>query len=170
MHSAKGQKAPDDDPQVFEAVFHGSRGGEGVALALEVQPDEPRAPQQEDGHAQRGQGQADEQLKPEGVADAPVILGAVELSGEDARAGAGSKNAQVKDKHQAVDNGNTAHGNGAHLAHHDVVKQGDKVCNAVLNHDGDGYPQDTAVKRPVRNQWVSHNYLVMESEWKGMER
>ena len=89
----EGQKAPDDDPQVFEAVFHGPRGGEGIALALEVQPDEPRAPQQEDGHAQRGQSQADEQLKPEGVADAPVILGAVELGGEDARAGAGSKNA-----------------------------------------------------------------------------
>ena len=91
-----------------------------------------------------------------------MILGAPELGGEDSRAGAGTEDAQVKDEHQTVDDGHAAHGDGAHLAYHDVVKQGYKVCNAVLNHDGDGYPQDTAVKRPVRDQRVSHNYLVMK--------
>ena len=148
----EGQKAPDGDAQVAEAVVHGARRGERIALSAQVQPDELPAAQQKDGDAQDGENQGDEQLEPDGVADAPVIPGAVKLGCEDARAGAGPEDAQIKDKRQPVDNGDAAHGNGAHPAHHNVVEQGYKVCNAVLDDDGDGNPQDTAVKRPVRIQ------------------
>ena len=83
-------------------------------------------------------------------------MGAVELGGEDTRAGTGAENAKVEDKQQAVDDGNTAHGNGTHLAHHDVVQQGNKIGDAVLNDDGNGHRKTAAVKRPVADVTFEH--------------
>ena len=93
------------------------------------------------------------------MADALVILGAVELGGEDTRAGACAEDAQVEDEQQAVDDGNAAHGNGADLADHDVVQQGHKVGDAVLDDNGDGHPKDPAVKRLVSDVTMMHKNL-----------
>jgi lipopolysaccharide export system protein LptA len=78
-----------------------------------------------------------------------VVLGAAELGGEDARSGAGTENAQVEYENQTVDDGDTAHGYGAHLAYHNIVQQIDKIGDTVLNHDGNGNPEDPFVKGPV---------------------
>ena len=93
------------------------------------------------------------------MADTLVILGAVELGGEDTRAGACAEDAQVEYEQQAVDDGNAAHGNGADLPDHDVVQQGHKVGDAVLDDNGDGYPKDPAVKRLVSDVTMMHKNL-----------
>ena len=134
-------------------------GGGGLALAGEVKPDQLRAAQQENSRAHQRDDDTDQELKPEGVADALVILGAVELGGEDTRAGACAENTQVEHEQQAVDDGNAAHRNGADLADHNVVQQGYKVGNAVLDDNGDGHPKDTAVKRPVSDVTMIHKNL-----------
>ena len=84
----------------------------------------------------------------------------MELGSKNSGAGAGTENAQIKNKNQAVDNGHAAHGNGAHLTDHDVVKQGYEVGDAVLDDNGHGDPKDMAVKRPVADVTVSHKYLT----------
>ena len=58
-------------------------GSGGVALAGKVKPDQLRAAQQENSRAHQRDDDTDQDLKPEGVAEALVILGAVELGGDD---------------------------------------------------------------------------------------
>ena len=64
---------------------------------------------------------ADEDFEPEGVADALMIPSAVELGGKDSGTGAGTEDAQVEHEQQTVDDGYTAHGQGAHLTDHHIV-------------------------------------------------
>ena len=158
----EGQKAPEHDGQIFKAVIQRPGGSGGVALAGKVKPDQLRAAQQENSRAHQRDDDTDQELKPEGVADALVILGAVELGGEDTRAGACAEDAQVEYEQQAVDDGNAAHGNGADLPDHDVVQQGHKVGDAVLDDNGDGYPKDPAVKRLVSDVTMMHKNLKSE--------
>ena len=84
----------------------------------------------------------------------------MELGGKNSGTGGGAKDAQVKDKNQAVDDGHAAHGYGAHLTDHNVVKQGYKVRDAVLNDNGHGNPKNTAVKRPVAYKTIHFGYLL----------
>ena len=81
-------------------------GSGGVALAGKVKPDQLRAAQQENSRAHQRDDDTDQELKPEGVADALVILGAIKLGGEDTRAGACAEDAQVEYEQQTVDDGN----------------------------------------------------------------
>ena len=95
------------------------------------------------------------------MADAIGIAGALKLGGEDARTGSGTEDAKVKDEQQLVHNGNAAHGQRAHLADHDVVQQGDKIGDAVLNDDGDDNGHDPFVKRLVANVPFVHSDLSL---------
>ena len=99
----EGQKAPEHDGQIFKAVIQRPGGSGGVALAGEVKSNQTGTAQQENGRAHQRDDDTDQELKPEGVADALVILGAVELGGEDTRAGACAEDAQVEYEQQAVD-------------------------------------------------------------------
>ena len=122
-----------------------------VAVAGKVQPDQEAAAGEKERRADQGQGGTDQELEAEGIAHALIIAGAVELGGENARAGAGTKDTQVEHEDQTVDDGNAAHGYGADLAHHDVVEHGYEIGDAVLDDDGDGNPKTAAVERPVAN-------------------
>ena len=73
----------------------------------------------------------------------------MELGGENTRTGAGTEDAQIEDKQQAVDDGNTAHGIGTDLADHDVVQQIDEVGDTHLHDDGNGDRENTLEKHPV---------------------
>ena len=100
-----------------------------------------------------------------------VVLGAVKLGGEDAGTGAGTEDAEVEYEQQPVDNGNTAHGHGAHLAYHDVIQQGHKIGDAVLNDNGNGDSQNMPVKRPVADvtfhsvSFRSSGRLAAATDW-----
>ena len=158
--NGEGQKAPEHDGQVFQSIVQCPRCRGGIALAGEIQPNQ-RAPfQGKNRTAQQGEQQADQKLEPEGVAHALGVGRAVELSSKNSGAGAGTENAQVKDKNQAIDDGHAAHGNGAHLTDHDVVKQGNKVRDAVLNDNGHGNPKNTAVKRLAADVTLEHRILL----------
>ena len=85
------------------------------------------------------------EFEPEGMPDTCVIPRAVELCGEDAGAGSGTEDAQVKDEKQTVDDGYTAHGNGAHLAYHDIVQKIHKIGDSGLNDYGNGDGQNTVI-------------------------
>ena len=101
------------------------------------------------------------------MADALVIPGAVELGGEDSRAGAGTKDTQIENKNQTVDNGYAAHRDGANLAYHNIIQQVYKVCNACLNDDGNGHAQNPAVKGSGADETLEHKdsafllYIIM---------
>ena len=86
------------------------------------------------------------------MAHAVHIAAAVKLSAEDASARGAAPNGEVIHKQQLAYHGNAAHGQGAHLAHHDVVKQGDNVRQGVLHDDGQHHQQHMAVKGPVAQQ------------------
>ena len=156
------QEAPEHNGQVFQAMIQRPGGGGGVALAGEVKPNQTGTAQQENGRAHQRYDDTDQKLEAEGVADAVVILGAIKLGGEDTRAGACAEDAQVEHEQQTVDDGNAAHRDGADLADHNVVQQGYKVGNAVLDDNGDGYPKDPAVKRLVSDVTMMHKNLKSE--------
>ena len=133
------KKSPDHDVQIPDTVFHDLRGIRGIAVTGQIQADEEPVTGQKYCSAQRSQRSADENLEPEGVSDTFVVPVAMELSSENAGTGAAAEDTQVEHEQQAVDDGNTGHGQCAHLTHHDVVQQIDKIGNAVLNDDGDGH-------------------------------
>ena len=92
-----------------------------------------------------------------------MVPGTVELGGEDTGAGRSTENAQVEHEHELVDDGNTAHLHGADGADHDVIQQGNKIGNTVLDDDGDGYPQNPAVKGPVADVFLEHRKILDRS-------
>lgn len=88
--------------------------------------------------------------------DAFGIFPAMELGCKNSGTGAGTENAQVEYKNQLVHNGNAAHGQGPHLAHHNIVQQGYKICNAVLDDDRHGNLEHALVKGPIANISFQH--------------
>ena len=119
----KGQKADEHPFQVPLAVFQDGVGVGGGTLAGEEEPDQRRTGAGEQRHTADAQRGADQELEAEGAADAGVISRALELGGEDSRAGRGAENHQIEHKQQLIDDGNAAHGEGAHLTDHNVVQQ-----------------------------------------------
>ena len=142
--------------QVFQSILQGTFRHGSVTVAGEIRSNQTAASGEKYGNADQGDGDADEEFEPEGMADALLVVGATELGGENTGTGAGTKHAQIEHKQQLVDDGDTAHGNGTHLAHHDVVQQGNKIGNTVLDDNGDGYPKDAAVERPVTDVTLKH--------------
>ena len=153
----EGGEAPDHNLQIAHAVFHGTCCGKGITFSCEIEPDQCGAQEQEACSSQKSDETADQNLEAEGVADSLMVLRTVELGGENTRAGTGAKDAEIENKDDSVDDRYTAHGNGAHLADHNVVQKIDKIGDAVLNDDGDGNPQDTAVKCPVTDISLQHD-------------
>ena len=133
-----------------------------IPLAGQVQSDEETVTQQEQADAQGRENTADQKFETEGVPDTLVIFGAVELSGENACTGTGTEDTKVKYKDQTVDDGDTTHGQCAHLAHHDVVQHGNKIGDAVLYDNGDGNPKNPAVKCFVADITIMHDKPHME--------
>ena len=130
--------------------------GGGIAFTREIQADQKTVTDSENQIAQSRDQQAGEDLEAECVADALMVLGAEILGGKDAGAGTGTEKAQVEHKQQSVDDGNTAHGNGTYLTNHDVVQQGHKIGDAVLDDNRNGDGKDIAVKCPVADVSIYH--------------
>ena len=63
----------------------------------------------------------------------------------------------VENENHTVDDGYAAHGDGSHLAHHDIVQQIDKIGDAVLDDDGNGDGQDVAVISQTIDSTITHN-------------
>ena len=157
----EGQKTEKHDKNVFPAIGKGLGGFLRASLSGQVQADQAIPGGEEQGDSKNRQGRANQHLEPEGVADARVIPGAVELGREDSRAGAGAEDAQVENEHELVYNGHAAHGKRADAAHHDVIQEGNKIGDAVLNDDGQDDVKDSPVKRPVPDVLMEHGYLVV---------
>ena len=73
----------------------------------------------------------------------------MELGGEDACTGSGTKNTQVEYEQQLIDDGHAAHGVLPNLANHDIIQQGNKVGNAVLYDNGKRNSDYMSIKRSV---------------------
>ena len=157
IDQSKGREAPDDHSQIFQTVFHDTGGSGGIAVTGEIKSDESGAEQLENSHAQNAQSGTDQHLEPERMTHTGIVVGTMELSGKNTCTGAGSENAKVKDKNQAVDNGDTAHGNGAHLTDHDVIQQGYEIGDAVLDDHGDSHHKKAAVKSSVTYITLKHS-------------
>ena len=160
----KGQKSPDHDSKVLKSVFHGTGGNGRIAFAGQIQADQETSAQPEDQNAQQGNDQTGYEFKTEGMADSVVVPGTVELGGKNTGTGAGTEYAQIKNKQQSVDNGNTAHGDGTHLADHNIIQKGNEICNTILDHDRHGDPQASAVECPVANISLEHKNTSVQME------
>ena len=150
----KGRQTKQHHLQIFQTIEQGKLGIFHSALALQVQPDQGIAAQQENADAAHRNGRTGQQLEAEGVAHTLVILAAEELGGKNTRAGDGTENAQVKYEQQLVYNGHAAHLHGADLAHHDIIQQGNKIGDAVLDDNGQHHRQHPAVKGSVAYKFV----------------
>ena len=85
-----------------------------------------------------------------------MILRAKELRSEDTGTGHGTENTQIEDKHQLIDDGNATHLQRANLANHNVIQEGNKIGDAVLNDDGKCYRQNPAVEGFVADISLYH--------------
>ena len=82
------------------------------------------------------------------ISDAASV---VELGGEDARRAYRAEDEKIEDENELIYDGNARHCGGGDLTDHNVVQQGDKICNGILNDDGHRYSHYPAIKRPVAN-------------------
>ena len=71
---------------------------------------------------------------------------ALELGGEDARAGGRAEDAEVEHEHKLIDDGHAAHGDRAHLTHHHIVQHLDEIGDAVLDHHRQRHSQDPPIE------------------------
>ena len=157
--NGKGQQPQQHDVQVFPAVAQRLGHILRAAFAGQIQPDEGIPGGEKQKACQNRKKGADHELEPEGVPDALVILRAVKLGSKNTGTGTGAENAQIENKGELIDDGNAAHGQRADPAHHDVIQQGDKVGDAVLNNNGQDNRDYPPVKCPVPNVLAEHDYL-----------
>jgi hypothetical protein len=94
----EGDQTQNHNVQVLPAVKQGVGRQLGVTLASQVQTYQRIAAKEENGSGCAGEQDAAEQLKAEGVADALLVAGAVELGGKDTGAGGAAEHAEVKDE------------------------------------------------------------------------
>ena len=75
----------------------------------------------------------------------------MKLGGKNTRTGGSAENAEIKNKDDLVDNGHAAHRKRANLTNHDVVKQGYKIGDSVLDDNGNGNLENPPVEGTVAN-------------------
>ena len=153
---SKGDHTNEHDLQVFHGAAPGGFDGGDIALALEVQVNQPAAAEGKHCKTHSCQCRNNQKLEPEGMADTLMILIAVKLGSEDARAGHRAENAHIEDEENAIDDGNAAHGGSAHLANHHVVKKGHEIGNGILNHNRQCHRQNPADKGSVADDFLKH--------------
>ena len=147
----KGEQTPEHHMQVLQAVIKGLGPLCGVAVALQIQAHQLGVRKVEQGDAADADDETGDHFVAEGPADTLMVAGAVELGGKDARTCHSAKDAKVEDEHQLVDDGHAAHQYRAGLTDHDVIQQGNKVGDGILNDDGYRYAGYAAVEGPVTN-------------------
>ena len=94
-----------------------------ITLTLKVQIDQRPSKQKKYTDSQHRKQYTANHFKAEGMADIVIIAAAMELGSENSCTGGRAEDAQIKNKNQIVDNGNTAHFQRSHLTHHDVIQQ-----------------------------------------------
>ena len=92
------------------------------------------------------QQRAEDELEAEGLADAFTVARTEELGAEDAGARDAAEHTEVKYEYQLVGDGNARHRLGSQLTDHNIIKQVDKVGDAILDHHWDGDGKYHAVK------------------------
>ena len=142
--------------QILKSVLQHLRRLRGVTFALQIKADQCGTKQIEQAGSQQRQCRADQNLKPEGMPDSLMVIGAIKLGGKNTRTGAGAKNAEVINKNQTVYNGNTAHLQAAHLSDHDVVQHGNEIGDAVLDDDRNGDQKESFIKCLVGRNLFQH--------------
>ena len=76
-----------------------------------------------------------------------------------ARTGYSAKHKHIKDKNQLVCNGNTGHFYGAYPSDHYIIQKTHKICNGILDHNGNADCQHAPIKLAAPEQFVLHIFL-----------
>ena len=163
LGQGKGQEAPDHHMKILLTLFQNLGCQRCFTLASKIQTNQGFIQHQEQTRTQHRDQDTDQELEPECMAHTLMIPGAVELGGENTGAGTGTENAQVKHKHQLIDDGNTAHRDGSHLANHDVIQHGDEVGDEVLNDDWNCNGEYAFVKRFITKILFTHRLPLKDT-------
>ena len=145
----KRQQLQQHHIQILMRIAAGCFQIQSAFALMQKQPDKPVAEEHHCRAEYNEDPEADQQFYAHGVPDADVVALAVILRRQDACARQTAKRAQIVDKNQLVDNGNAAHGLGSNLADHDVVQQGNKLCNDILDQNWHQDNRHPAVKVPT---------------------
>ena len=135
-----------------EVVLRVAKGGLHVKLfrpLVDELPDQRVAAEGEHRPEAQHRREGDIELGAEGVGHAPRIPAAVKLGREDARARKAAENAEVENKEKLVYDGDAGHGLRPYLSDHDVIQQAHKICDEVLDQNGDQNDGEPPVKGPV---------------------
>lgn len=150
----KGNQSQHHNGEVFFSIFEGEGNIPDAAAVAEIKGDKLGAAGAEKQQGDPSNEQAGIQLKAEGVLLPLIVPFSVELGAEDPGAGNTAENADIKDKDQLVDDGDSRHLFGADLSHHNIIQKADKAGNGVLNDQRDSQSQHIPVKLPVSDEFV----------------
>ena len=121
-----------------------------------------RIPQREENRQRRRKKPGGKnKLIPQGMADTLRISLTVELGRKDTDAAKGAEDRQIKDKNELVDDGNAAHGHGAHLTDHYVIKQTYEICYRVLYKYRDHYHKQMLVERAIAEKFIYLHHVSL---------
>ena len=168
LHDGKGQRLNNHDQQVFPAVIQRSLQVQVLLPLMEEKGDQLLAEKQKYGYKNDHCTQSDIELGPEGVSHTLLIVFPVILGGEDPRPGKAAENAEIKNKDQLVDDGHTGHGLRAHLAHHHIVQQTDKICDHILYQHRRHHREKLAVKSPVADKASQIHFTPLKKQSAGL--
>ncbi len=116
------------------------------AVALQIQPDQLIAGQQEKHGGKKCDSGDDPYFKADGLPDSFLVFLSEILCRENTRSGYAAEQAQIVDKDQLVNDGDTRHRLRADPADHNVVQKTYKIRNTVLYHDRNGNGQYHFIK------------------------
>ena len=161
LRNGKGRKAQQHQLQITSSVAQAVVDICRLSFSAKIKTEKRCAEAKEHKRADTQKNCTFYQLKAEGIADTVHVSFTEKLRTEDASSGNRPKDRKIEYEQQRVCNGDACHLYCPHPAHHDVIQHTDKVCDAVLDHDGQRDGQRHFIKLFV-SDISTHGYLNSE--------
>ena len=159
LDQREGRQPPQHDVQVVAAAA--LRQGQVAAVAFTFQEGSNKAfPEKQVDQDGRGADQhAEVHLAPESIAHTVRVALAEELGAVDTGAAHAAEHGQDEHQHHLVRDGCGGNGFRAETSDHDVVQQGHKGSDKLLDHDGNQQGDDAFIEGLVADKTRKHKYL-----------
>ena len=157
LDQREGRQPPQHDVQVITAAALCQGQVTAVAFALQEGGNKALPEDQVDQHGCDADQDAEVHLEPESVAHAVRVALAEELGAVNTGAAHAAEYGQDEDQHHLVGDGCGGNGFRAETSDHDVIQQGHKGSDKLLDHDRNQQGDDTFIEGLVADKTRKHN-------------
>ena len=171
LNHHKRHKSPQRNFQIRHAVLHGQCDVGGIVrFTFHKEHGKRISPEPQDHDGDHGHHAAEKQPESERIAHTLPVARSEKLRAEDGGTGQSAEDGQIVNKDQLVHDRHAAHRYGAESADHEIVEQGYKIGNALLDDKRDSQSDQCRIERLIPDILFAkiHGFLPLDSVLSGI--